>query len=84
MSYIPEEVINEVKSNVDIVELIGQYVQLNKRGTNYMASCPFHEDNNPSFSVSQPKQIYKCFSCGRGGISLVFYKKLKVFLLLNL
>lgn len=77
MSYIPEEVINEVKSNVDIVELIGQYVQLNKRGTNYMASCPFHEDNNPSFSVSQPKQIYKCFSCGRGGNIFGFLQEIE-------
>lgn len=77
MSYIPEEVINEVKSNVDIVELIGQYVQLNKRGTNYMASCPFHEDKNPSFSVSQPKQIYKCFSCGRGGNIFGFLQEIE-------
>lgn len=77
MSYIPEEVINEVKSNTDIVELISQYVNLNKRGTNYTASCPFHEDRNPSFSVSQPKQIYKCFSCGRGGNVFGFLQEIE-------
>lgn len=77
MSFIPEEVINEVKENTDIVELISQYVSLNKRGTNYIASCPFHEDRNPSFSVSQPKQIYKCFSCGRGGNVFGFLQEME-------
>lgn len=77
MSYIPEEVINEVKDEVNIVELIGQYVQLTKRGTNYMASCPFHEDKNPSFSVSEPKQIFKCFSCGRGGNAFSFLQEME-------
>ncbi|XJS11603.1 DNA primase [Aerococcaceae bacterium WGS1372] len=77
MSYIPEEVINEVKANIDIVELISQYVSLNKRGTNFIASCPFHEDRNPSFSVSQSKQIYKCFSCGRGGNVFGFLQEIE-------
>lgn len=67
MSYIPEEVIQDIRQKTDIVDVINQYVQLTKKGTNYSASCPFHEDRNPSFSVHPGKQIYKCFSCGRGG-----------------
>lgn len=77
MSFIPEEVINEVKEKIDIVELVGQYVKLSKRGSNYSASCPFHEDRNPSFSVSQAKQIYKCFSCGRGGNIFGFLQEIE-------
>ncbi len=67
MSYIPEEVIQDIRQKTDIVDVINQYVQLTKKGTNFSASCPFHEDRNPSFSVHPGKQIYKCFSCGRGG-----------------
>lgn len=67
LSLIPEEVIQEIRQKTDIVDIINQYVQLSKRGNNYTASCPFHEDRNPSFSVHHGKQIYKCFSCGRGG-----------------
>lgn len=77
LSYIPEEVINEIKENTDIVDLVSKYVQLNKRGSNYLASCPFHEDRNPSFSVSQSKQIYKCFSCGRGGNIFGFLQEIE-------
>lgn len=67
MSYIPEEVIQDIRQKTDIVDVINQYVQLTKKGNNFTASCPFHEDRNPSFSVHPGKQIYKCFSCGRGG-----------------
>lgn len=64
---IPNEVIDDLRQQVRIEEVVGQYVQLTKRGQNYVASCPFHEDRNPSFSIHSQKQIYKCFSCGRGG-----------------
>ena len=64
---IPNEVIDDLRKQVRIEEVVGQYVQLTKRGQNYVASCPFHEDRNPSFSIHSQKQIYKCFSCGRGG-----------------
>ena len=64
---IPNEVIDDLRQQVRIEEVVGQYVQLIKRGQNYVASCPFHEDRNPSFSIHSQKQIYKCFSCGRGG-----------------
>ena len=70
MAGIPNDIIESVKKEADIVAIINQYVALTKRGNNYTCSCPFHEDNNPSFSVSPDKQIYKCFSCGRG-LSLI-------------
>lgn len=69
--------IERIRKNVDIVDVINQYVPLTKRGNNYMCSCPFHEDNNPSFSVSQGKQIYKCFSCGRGGDVFSFIEEIE-------
>lgn len=67
MAKIPDDVIRQVKQSSDIVEVIGHYVSLVKRGQNYTCSCPFHEDRNPSFSIQAQKQIFKCFSCGRGG-----------------
>ena len=77
MSYIPEDIIQEVRQKADIVSIINDYVKLSKRGTNYIASCPFHEDRNPSFSVSATKQIYKCFSCGRGGNVFGFLQEIE-------
>lgn len=77
MTYIPEEYINQIQREVNIVDLIGSYISLSKRGNNYMASCPFHEDNNPSFSVSESKQIYKCFSCQRGGNIFSFLQEIE-------
>ena len=59
--------INEIKDNVDIVEYIGQYIDLTNKGTNWVGLCPFHEDNDPSFKVSPSKNIFKCFGCGKGG-----------------
>jgi len=64
---IPEEKIQEVRLNTDIVELVSEYVQLKKQGRNYFGLCPFHGENTPSFSVSPEKQIFHCFGCGRGG-----------------
>ncbi|MGY4104161.1 DNA primase [Ignavigranum ruoffiae] len=77
MVHIPQEMIEKIRSQTNIVDLIGQYVDLNKRGNNYIASCPFHEDRNPSFSVSQDKQIFKCFSCGRGGNAFSFIQEME-------
>jgi DNA primase len=57
----------EVRKAADIVEIIGQHVQLKKRGQNYVGLCPFHSERSPSFAVNQDKQIYHCFGCGRGG-----------------
>lgn len=64
---IPEDKIQEVRLNTDIVELVSEYVQLKKQGRNYFGLCPFHGENTPSFSVSPVKQIYHCFGCNRGG-----------------
>lgn len=63
----------EVRKAADIVELIGQYVQLKKRGQNYVGLCPFHSERSPSFTVNQNKQIYHCFGCGRGGDVFTFW-----------
>ena len=63
----------EVRKVADIVEVIGQYVQLKKRGQNYIGLCPFHSEKSPSFTVNQNKQIYHCFGCGRGGDIFAFW-----------
>lgn len=77
MSRIPNEVIDEIRSKVNIVDVIGQYVELTKRGQSYQASCPFHEDRNPSFSIHPGKQIFKCFSCDRGGNVFGFIQEIE-------
>ncbi len=60
-------IINEIRSKVDIVDIISSYLPLTQRGKNYFGVCPFHDDTNPSMSVSREKQIYRCFSCGASG-----------------
>ncbi len=72
MTRIPEEIIESVRSNTDIVDLIGEYVQLTKRGRNWFGLCPFHGENSPSFSVSEDKQIFHCFGCGASGNAITF------------
>nr|WP_106779981.1 DNA primase [Lysinibacillus timonensis] len=69
---IPEDVIEQIRSQSDIVDVISEYVQLTKRGRNWFGLCPFHGENTPSFSVSQEKQIFRCFGCGAGGNSITF------------
>lgn len=64
---IPEEKVDQVRSAVNIADFVGQYVQLKKAGKNLFGLCPFHEERTPSFSVNEEKQIFHCFSCGRGG-----------------
>ncbi len=64
---IPQNTIEQVRQASDIVEIIGDYIRLKKRGRNFTALCPFHEEKTPSFSVSPDKQIYHCFGCGKGG-----------------
>ncbi|MCM3637383.1 DNA primase [Sporosarcina luteola] len=72
MNKIPEETIEEIRSKTDIVDLVGEYVQLTKRGRNWFGLCPFHGENTPSFSVSEEKQIFHCFGCGAGGNAITF------------
>ena len=69
---IEEEKVNQIREAVDIVDLIGEYVQLKKQGRNYFGLCPFHGENSPSFSVSAEKQIFHCFGCGAGGNAFTF------------
>ena len=64
---IPEEFVNEVRDSVNIVDVISQYVSLEKRGKDYVGLCPFHQEKTPSFSVSPDKQFFYCFGCHRGG-----------------
>ncbi|MGC3313838.1 DNA primase [Enterococcus faecalis] len=74
---IPQEVIEEVRHRTNIVDIIGQYVQLKKSGKNYMGLCPFHEERSPSFSVAEDKQIFRCFGCGKGGTVFNFLQEIE-------
>jgi DNA primase len=70
--YIDNEKINEIRNNASIVDVISHYINVIKKGRNYMAICPFHEDHSPSLSIHSDKQIYKCFVCGNGGNVFTF------------
>ncbi|MDD5950055.1 MAG: DNA primase [Lachnospiraceae bacterium] len=70
--YYSEEVIEEVRSRSDIVDVIGNYVQLKKKGNSYFGLCPFHNEKTGSFSVSRDKQMFYCFGCGKGGSVFTF------------
>ncbi len=69
---ITQNTIQQILSRIDIVEIVGSFVKLKKRGTNYIGLCPFHNEKSPSFTVSAAKEIYKCFGCGRSGNSISF------------
>ena len=76
---IPEQTIEDVRQSADVVDVIGHYVQLRKKGRNFWGLCPFHGEKTPSFSVNQEKQIFHCFGCHTGGNVFKFlmeYKKL--------
>lgn len=72
MAYDNENLLNEIISKVNIVEVISNYMTLTKKGKNHFGICPFHNDSNPSMSVSEDKQIYRCFVCGAGGNAFNF------------
>lgn len=74
-SYIDEEIVERIKDNIDIVDLISDYVQLKKTGANYIGLCPFHNEKTPSFTVSDVKNIFHCFGCGEGGDGVSFIMK---------
>lgn len=67
----------EIVDKADIVSIVSQYVSLEKKGANYIGLCPFHEDKNPSMSVSPTKKVFKCFSCNTGGDVITFVSKIK-------
>ena len=69
---IPQSFIQDLLSRVDVVDIVGRYVQLKKGGANYMGLCPFHGEKSPSFSVSPTKQFYHCFGCGKNGNAIGF------------
>ena len=77
MARYSEEIIEQVRQNNDIVEIISQYVHLTRKGRNYFGLCPFHNEKSPSFSVSPERQIFHCFGCGVGGNIYTFLMKIE-------
>ncbi len=73
----PPEFVSDLRSRIDIVELVGDYVSLTKAGVNYKGLCPFHEEKTPSFTVHQGKAIFHCFGCGEGGDAIGFLKRIE-------
>jgi DNA primase len=69
---ISQNTIQEILARIDIIDIIGGFVKLKRRGANYLGLCPFHNEKTPSFTVSPSKEIYKCFGCGRSGNSISF------------
>ncbi|MFM7000704.1 MAG: DNA primase, partial [Limnohabitans sp.] len=69
---IPQSFIQELLARVDVVEVVGRYVQLKKGGANFMGLCPFHGEKSPSFTVSPTKQFFHCFGCGKNGNAIGF------------
>jgi DNA primase len=69
---ISPQTIEQIKNRIDILDVIGDYVKLKKRGANYLGLCPFHNEKTPSFTVSPVKELYKCFGCGKSGNTITF------------
>lgn len=69
---ITQQTIQEIQSRIDIYDVIGSFIKLKRRGTNYIGNCPFHNEKTPSFTVSPSKEIYKCFGCGKSGNAIGF------------
>jgi len=77
MGFIPEEVLQQIQDTADIRQVVQEYVPLKKRGRNWVGLCPFHSDKDPSFSVSEDKQIFYCFGCGEGGDVFKFLMRME-------
>ena len=75
--FYSEDIIEQVRSENNIVDVIGDYVKLQKKGSSYFGLCPFHNEKSPSFSVSPHKQMYYCFGCGEGGDVINFVMKIE-------
>ena len=76
-SVITQNTIQQILSRIDILEVIGGFVKLKKRGANYLGLCPFHNEKTPSFTVSPSKEIFKCFGCGKSGNTISFIMELE-------
>lgn len=74
---IPEDVIEEIRSRLNLVDIVSEYLQLKKAGRSYMGLCPFHHEKTPSFTVSPDKQIFHCFGCGTGGNLFTFVMQME-------
>lgn len=74
---VDQSIINEIKDKTDILDLVSEYVKLEKRGRNYIGLCPFHDEKTPSFTVSEDKQICHCFGCKKGGNVFQFTQEIK-------
>ena len=75
MASLDRDFIDDLLSRIDIVEVIGNSVQLKKHGSGYKGLCPFHAENTPSFNVSSAKQFYHCFGCGASGDAIKFLRE---------
>lgn len=72
MAFVSSDEINNIRQAANIVNIVGSYIPLTQRGRNFVCVCPFHDDHSPSMSVSEEKQIYKCFACGATGNVFTF------------
>ena len=72
LSMISPQTIEQITNRIDIIDVLGEFVKLKKRGANYLGLCPFHNEKTPSFTVSPSKEIYKCFGCGKSGNTITF------------
>ncbi len=72
MLLISPNTIQQITNRIDIIDVVGEFVKLKKRGTNYIGLCPFHNEKGPSFTVSPAKEIFKCFGCGKSGNTITF------------
>lgn len=77
MGRIPEETIERIRDRIDMVELVGRYVQLRRSGANNFGLCPFHSEKSPSFNVNSDRQTFHCFGCGEGGDAITFLRKIE-------
>ena len=74
---LKEEFIDEIKTRINIVDVVGRYVNIKRMGVNYKGLCPFHSEDTPSFIVSEDKQIFTCFGCGATGDVIEFIKRIE-------
>ncbi|MDD2218353.1 MAG: CHC2 zinc finger domain-containing protein, partial [Eubacteriales bacterium] len=73
--FFNDSTLNEIKSRVNIVDIIGRVIHIKKAGSNYNGACPFHNEKDPSFVVSEQKQIFTCFGCGATGDAIEFVQR---------